>query len=218
MKEKKYFLSSLSWLMKPAVRGFHVYRSIWLPKESQVLSCSHEVDDNMYDLFAIKTCIKDESGKEQIVGHLPLELSRVTKYLLDRGAVVTVTLSSTHYRRSVLVQGGLEIPCIVKAKMIATEKNKLILARYYELAKKSYVDVSPEREIIIGSFLDDNQVNSAENISFSVERGIRRKEEKVSTLDKRTSQDIRSFFKTSEETPKTEEGKKTHESEIIIIG
>ena len=64
------------------VRGFHVYRSIWLPKESQVLSCSHEVD-NMYDLFAIKTCVKDESGKEQIVGHLPLELSRVTKYLLD---------------------------------------------------------------------------------------------------------------------------------------
>ena len=101
--------------------------------------------------------------------------------------------------------------------MIATEKNKLILARYYELAKKSYVDVSPEREIIIGSFLDDNQVNSAENISFSVERGIRRKEEKVSTLDKPTSQDIRSFFKTSEETPKTEEGKKTHESEIIVI-
>ena len=82
--------------------------------------------------------------------------------------------------------------------------------------KKSYVDVSPEREIIIGSFLDDNQVNSAENISFSVERGIRRKEEKVSTLDKRTSRDIRSFFKTSEETPKTE-GKKTHESEIIVI-
>ena len=97
--------------------------------------------------------------------------------------------------------------------MIATEKNKLILARYYELAKKSYeplsFDVSPEREIIIGfSWRNDNQVNSAENISFSIERGIRRKEEKVSTLDKRTSQDtkrkpsalIRSFFKTSEET------------------
>ena len=51
----------------------------------------------------------------------PLELSQLTKYLLDRGAVVTAKLTSTHYRRSVLVQRGLEIPCQVKAEIIATE-------------------------------------------------------------------------------------------------
>ena len=50
----------------------------------------------------------------------PLELSQLTKYLLDRGAVVTAKLTSTHYRRSVL-QGGLGIPCQVKAEIIATE-------------------------------------------------------------------------------------------------
>ena len=116
-----------------AVCGFHVYRSVWQPKESQVLSCSHEVG-NMYDLLAIKTCLEDEHGEEQIVGHLPLELSRFTKYLLDRGASGIAILSTTHYRRSVLVQGGLEIPCIVKAKMIRTEKNKRILTRYLELS------------------------------------------------------------------------------------
>ena len=64
----------------------------------------------IYTMFSIKTCLTDENGKEQIVRHLPLELSRFTTYLLERGAVVTAKLTSTHYRRSVLVQEGLEIP------------------------------------------------------------------------------------------------------------
>ena len=109
-----------------AVHGYHVYKSIWEPKESEVLSCSHEVND-IYDMFAIKTCFTDENGKEQIVGHVPLELSQFAKYLLDRGAIVTVKLIRTHYRRSVLFRRGLEIHCMVKAKMKATEKNKCIL-------------------------------------------------------------------------------------------
>ena len=63
-----------------AVRGYHVYKSVWEPKERQVLSCSHE-ENNIYDMLAIKTCLTDGNGKEQIDGHLPLELSRFTKYL-----------------------------------------------------------------------------------------------------------------------------------------
>ena len=43
------------------------------------------------------------------MGHLPREVSRVTKFLLDRGARISLVLSSRHYRRSPLVQGGLEI-------------------------------------------------------------------------------------------------------------
>ena len=91
-----------------AVRGYHVYKSAWEPKEREVLSCSHK-ENNIYDMFAIKTCLIDENGKELIVGHLMLELSRFTKYLLYRGEVVTAKLTSSHYRRSVLVQRGLEI-------------------------------------------------------------------------------------------------------------
>ena len=91
-----------------------------------MLSCSHEVN-SIYDIFAIKAYLTDKDGKEQIVGHLPLKLSQFTKYLLDCGAIVIVKLASTHYRRSVLVPRGLEIPFMVKVKMIATEKNKRIL-------------------------------------------------------------------------------------------
>ena len=94
-------------------------------------------------MFAIKTCLIDENGKKQIVEHLPLELSPFTKYLLDRGAIVTVKLTSTHYRRSVFVQGDLEFPCMVKAKMMATEKNKCILAHYFKFVKQNCEDISP---------------------------------------------------------------------------
>ena len=123
-----------------AVRGYHVYKSVWEPKERPFLSCSHEEND-IYDMFAIKTCLTDETGKEQIVGHLPLELSRFTKYLLDSGAVVTAKLTSTHYRRSVLVQG---------AEMIATEKNKRILAHYLEIIFGSFLASENRQELEAG--------------------------------------------------------------------
>ena len=61
----------------------------------------------------IKTCLTDSNGKQQIVGHLSLEVFLFIKYLLDRGAIVTVKLSSTHYGRSVPGQRDLEIPRIV---------------------------------------------------------------------------------------------------------
>ena len=60
------------------VRGIHYYKKYWNPVESECLDCAHE-KENPYHYFAIKTCQKD--GK--IVGHLPVEISRPTKYLLD---------------------------------------------------------------------------------------------------------------------------------------
>ena len=36
--------------------------------------------------------------------------------------------------------------------MIATEKNKRILAHYLDLINKNYKDLPPEKEIIVGSF------------------------------------------------------------------
>ena len=90
-----------------AVRGCHYYTRYWVPVENQELDCLHEVDnDNPYDYFAIKTC---KSARGKIVSHLPMDISRPTKFLLQRGAVIKVTLSSTNYRKSSLVQGGLEI-------------------------------------------------------------------------------------------------------------
>ena len=86
------------------------------------MSCVYELN-NPFDLFAIKTFLGEVGADWQTVGHLPLELSRITKFLLDRGAVVTAEVSGRHYQRSVLFQGGLEVPCIVTAKLIGTKRN-----------------------------------------------------------------------------------------------
>ena len=53
----------------------------------------------------------DAESHQQIVDYLPLEISRFAKFLLDPRA--TATLSSTHYQRSPLVQGGLAVPFFV---------------------------------------------------------------------------------------------------------
>ena len=71
------------------------------------------------------------------MGHLPLELSRVVKHLIDRGAVIYARITNTRYRRSPLVQGGLEIPCIVTVT-VNSSFNELIWNRFKELVEELY--------------------------------------------------------------------------------
>ena len=47
----------------------------------------------------------------------PMEVSRISKVLLDRGAVFQTKLTSTRYRQKPLVIGGLEISCEVTIKL-----------------------------------------------------------------------------------------------------
>ena len=61
-----------------AVKGYHYYGSIWFPEKEEQLDCSHDFG-NVFDVFAIKTCKPDGT----VVGHLPREISRATKFLLD---------------------------------------------------------------------------------------------------------------------------------------
>ena len=170
---------SKSFEFTAAVRGFHVYRSIWSPQLTESLNYYHE-EGNSFDIFAIKACrLRDN----EIVGHLPREIARRTKYLLDRGAVVTSTLISDHYRRSPLFQGGLEIPCVIKITIAGTVKGHMLIDRYAEMVEKLYCD--PEEELIIGSFLE-----STTNACFQPKkRKIPQK-----TVAPSKSKDIRSMF------------------------
>ena len=132
-----------------AIRGYHVFRKIWQPEREEELKCGHEVG-NEYDIFSIKTCQGSLSGKT--VGHLPREISRATKFLLDRGATVDAKLSSEHYRRSPLFQGGLEIACVVTVTMPGTVRNHMILERYKTIVEKLYCE--PKNEVVIGCYLE----------------------------------------------------------------
>jgi len=130
------------------VRGYHFYRKIWKPRENERLRCLFE-ENNPYDRYAIKTV----TSEGVIVGHLPREISRVTKYFMDRGATVSLKLTSRHYRRSPLVQGGMEIACLVTARIPATKKNTEIAELYIELVKERYTE--PKEEDILGCYVTD---------------------------------------------------------------
>ena len=128
-----------------AIRGFHYYQRVWSPKENEELNCLHE-QGNAVDIFAIKTICRN--GK--IVGHLPREISRITKFILGRGARVNAVLTSNHSRRLPLVQGGLEIPCEVTIRMPATIKDHMVVDRFKEFLNEYYTE--PQEEVILGSF------------------------------------------------------------------
>ena len=98
---------------------------------NEQLHCSPE-PGNDYDVFRIKTCKPDKIT----VGHLPREISRPTKFWLDRGAEIVAEMESSHYRRSPLIQGGLEIRCKVSVTLPGTIKNHMLLDRYKELVNK----------------------------------------------------------------------------------
>ena len=171
--------------------------------EKEMLQCDHG-SDNDYDLFAIKTCW-DAEFHAQIVGHLPLEISRFTKVLLDRGAIISATLSSTHYRRSPLVQGSLEIPCAVNAKLIGTKKNKEILAKYLEMAQTHYTEPSSDEDVIMGSFLamsvneDANTANCKDCTKCPNKKQIKSLKKQtlkdITIPNPKPSSDIRTIFK-----------------------
>ena len=77
-----------------------------------------------------------------------MEISRVTKFLLDRGANVSAKLTSTYHRRSPLVRGGIEIPCVVTVSMPGTIIKQLLMERYKRLVKTLYT--KPKEEEIWG--------------------------------------------------------------------
>ena len=87
------------------LRGFHVYKEIWKPIVGELLRCSHE-RNNIYDRYAI-AANKRLRGRQadSIIGHLPREISRATRFFLLRGGMVHLKVTDENYRRSPLIQG-----------------------------------------------------------------------------------------------------------------
>ena len=137
-----------SWSFDSAARGYHFYRKYWTPYLSQRLDCYHE-PNNAFDQFAIKMVMM-EKNREKIVGHLPREISRPTKFLLVKGAVIHAEISSVKYRHSLLVQGVLELSCKVFVPMPSTVLNENLISKYKSLVAPLYVE--PTKEAEVGSF------------------------------------------------------------------
>lgn len=113
---------------------------------------------------------KAYNAEGKIVGHLPMELSRITKFLMDRGATLTATLKTTYYRISPLMQGGLELPCSVDVYMkSSTISSKKLIQRYTELVENLYME--PLDDICVGSFVK-GELTARNNFSLNCSLSI----------------------------------------------
>ena len=155
-----------------AVRGFHYYRRFWRPKENEKLDCFYE-PGNVFDQFAIKTV--DERG--ETVGHLPKEISRVTKYFLDRGISMHCKLTSRHYHRSPLVQGGLEIICEVVINSRATVLQSKLTACYLELSQNLYTE--PVEERVMGDLVFNFVMTLPPMVNMPILRTLKKRKKKA---------------------------------------
>ena len=88
-------------------------------------------------MFAIKTCLNDGPA----IGHFTGEVSRICKFLLDRGAFIIAELTSPKYRRSSLEKGGLIIPCKSNVKMLSNVKNVELLNKFEKLFADLYIEL-----------------------------------------------------------------------------
>ena len=86
----------------------------------------------MYDRYAIKCTDIDDN----IVGHLPMEISRITNFSSICGASVHANVTSIPFRESPLVQGGLEISCLVTV-ITGKSFDDRFIRRYKELVSES---------------------------------------------------------------------------------
>ena len=154
-------------------------------KKNEKLDCLHE-PGNAFDRFAIKTV----NEKGEIVGHLPNEISKVTKYLLDRGFTMYCKLSSRHYRRSPLVQGGLEIQCEVVLISRATMLQSRLTARYMELV--TYLYIEPAEDRAIGNLF--NFVMTLPPVVNTPAVSAQNRKKKKAATSTRGNKDIREMF------------------------
>ena len=97
----------------------------------------------------------------RIFGHLPMEISIITKYLLDRGAHINAKLSETHYRRSPLVQGGLEIPCTLIIRMPGTVKSSELIKKCLEVFEARYEEL--QEVVVLGTSNTNINLNNQPN-------------------------------------------------------
>ena len=158
------------------LRGYHEYRNVWTPTLNEVLRARQE-RNNPYDRYAIAALKhQSETHREQVVDHLPREISRYTWFIINHGAEVLVQVVDVNHRRSFLVQGGLEIPIEVSIVMPYLDANKQALEIYRTLISEHY------EEPVDGNFADATAAILAEiNASSTDESDTDTEEETVPT-------------------------------------
>ena len=102
---------------------------------------NYELYSNPFDRYAIaamKLVTLVGISRQQVVEHLPKEISRFTWFIMEHGAAVAVKIVDIKHRRSPLVQGGLEIPIEFVVVMLFSAANKQAIDKYKRLVDNHY--------------------------------------------------------------------------------
>lgn len=83
------------------VKGHHIYKFVWTPVIGEELQTKLE-QNNEHDRHAVAVMRDD-----QIVGHLPRSISRVSRFFLSRGGVIVCRVTGKRRHGD-----GLEVPCV----------------------------------------------------------------------------------------------------------
>ena len=114
-------------------------------------------------------------GLWRLIGHLPREISRATRFFLLRGGVVHAEVMDKNHRRSPLVQGGLEIPVEVIVEMDATTRNRAILEKYKQIVIANYKEPGQDGKFddctkeVLKELMQDEDSDPEEAVEESVE-------------------------------------------------
>ena len=90
------------------VHGYHIYQAVWdAAVDGEVLNCYREVG-NTHDPSAVAV----RKGA-LTVGHIPRVISSICSIFLRRGGIISCMVNGSRRYSADLLQGGLEIPCIL---------------------------------------------------------------------------------------------------------
>ena len=123
-------------VFRTVIRGHHVYKSIWTPcvGESLVAHRDDRSEALQYDKFAIGTYKKNEEGMEELVGHVPIELSSLLYHFLSEGPDNHLAIEVTGKRKR-------EVGLVVPAKFTALTKDKRVAMVLDEEKEKMYINL-----------------------------------------------------------------------------
>ena len=103
-----------------------------------------------------------------------------------------------------IVQGGLEVPCEIKIKMIGSIINHHLLVLYESLLKELYIE--PKDEVIIGTFFSIRNEHENVNQETQIEIEAVQTEPLKKTGQKKKaevkSKDIRDMFQNLQQNPR----------------
>lgn len=91
------------------MRGYHVYKGIWTAVVGEEFPCKRETG-NTFDPFAVAVM----RGPTTVIGHVPRKISSICSLFLRREGSITCQVSGSRRFSDDLVQGGLEIPCVLR--------------------------------------------------------------------------------------------------------